>query len=107
MHFQLLMMTSPTFSVKYYARSSKSDQWKLAMEEEMKSLHENLTWELVELSKGKMAISHKWVYTMNQGYPNQVTLQYKARLVVKYPVVKHTSIRILLALVAKYELELA
>ncbi|KAH9671777.1 retrovirus-related pol polyprotein from transposon TNT 1-94-like protein [Citrus sinensis] len=102
-------------------RSSKSDQWKLAMEEEMKSLHQNQTWELVKLSKGKRAIGNKWVYTKKQGSPNQTTPRYKARLVAKRfaqkkgidynevfsPVVKHTSIRILLALVAEYELELA
>ncbi|KAH9718140.1 hypothetical protein KPL71_022099 [Citrus sinensis] len=101
--------------------SSESDQWKLAMEEEMKSLHQNQTWELVELPKGKRAIGNKWVYTKKQGSPNQLTPRYKARLVAKgfaqkecidynevfSPVVKHTSIRILLALVAEYELELA
>ncbi|KAK9215025.1 hypothetical protein WN944_007028 [Citrus x changshan-huyou] len=102
-------------------RSSESDQWKLAMEEEMKSLHQNQTWELVKLPKGKRVIGNKWVYTKKQGSPNQTTPRYKARLVAKgfaqkegidynevfSPVVKHTSIRILLALVAEYELELA
>ncbi|KAH9677438.1 Timeless family protein [Citrus sinensis] len=44
-------------------RSSESDQWKLVIEEEMKSLHQNQTWELVELPKGKRAIGNKWVYT--------------------------------------------
>ncbi|KAH9744296.1 External alternative NAD(P)H-ubiquinone oxidoreductase B4 [Citrus sinensis] len=48
-------------------RSSKSDQWKLAMEEEMKSLHQNQTWELVELPKGEKTIGNKWVYTKNGG----------------------------------------
>ncbi|KAH9783426.1 hypothetical protein KPL71_009306 [Citrus sinensis] len=102
-------------------RSSEIDQWKLAMEEEMKSLHQNQTWELVKLPKGKRAIGNKWVYTKKQGSPNQTIPRYKARLVAKSfaqkedinynkvfsPVVKHTSIRILLALVAEYELELA
>ncbi|KAH9761191.1 hypothetical protein KPL70_000407 [Citrus sinensis] len=102
-------------------RSSESDQWKLAMEEEMKSLLQNQTWELVKLPKGKRAIGNKWVYTKKQGSPNQTTPRYKARLVAKCftqkegidynevfsPVVKHTFIRILLALVAEYVLELA
>ncbi|KAH9733925.1 retrovirus-related pol polyprotein from transposon TNT 1-94-like protein [Citrus sinensis] len=45
---------------------------------------EEETWELIKLPKGKKAIGNKWVYTK---------------------IVKHTSIRILLALVAEYELE--
>ncbi|KAH9727059.1 retrovirus-related pol polyprotein from transposon TNT 1-94-like protein [Citrus sinensis] len=79
------------------------------------------TWELVKLPKGKRAIGNKWVYTKKQGSLNQTTPRYKARLVAKCfaqkegidynevfsPVVKHTSICILLALVAKNELELA
>ncbi|KAH9792408.1 hypothetical protein KPL71_004103 [Citrus sinensis] len=102
-------------------RSSESDQWKLAMEEEMKFLHQNQTWELVKLPKGKKAIGNKWVYTKKQGSPNQLTPRYKVRLVAKdfaqkegidynevfSLVVKHTSIHILLALVVEYELELA
>ncbi|KAH9679278.1 hypothetical protein KPL71_026064 [Citrus sinensis] len=73
--------------------SSESDQWKLAMEEEMKSLHQNQTWELVKLPKGKRAIGNKW-----EGIDDNEVFS---------PVVKDTSIRILPALVAEYELKLA
>ncbi|KAH9679174.1 CCHC-type domain-containing protein [Citrus sinensis] len=64
-------------------RSNESDKWKLAMEEEMKSLHQNQIWELVELPKGKRAIGNKWVYTKKQGSLNKSTPRYKARLVTK------------------------
>ena len=50
------------------------------MQEEIKALHENNTWELVELPKGKKAIPSKWVYKVKilEGKP-----KYKARLVAK------------------------
>jgi hypothetical protein len=37
-----------------------------AMVEEMKSLHKNPTWDLVELPERKMAIECKWVYKKNE-----------------------------------------
>ncbi|KAG8492333.1 hypothetical protein CXB51_009816 [Gossypium anomalum] len=95
-------------------------KWKQAMNEEMQSLHKNKTWELVTLPKGKKAIGCKWVYAKKEGFPDKNEIRYKARLVAKSyaqkegidynevfsPVVKHSSIRILLALVAQYDLEL-
>ena len=37
-------------------------KWLSAMQDEMDSLHENHTYELVELPKGKRALQNKWVY---------------------------------------------
>jgi len=100
--------------------SSELKMQKTVMEEEMSSLYKNDTWELTELPKGKKAIGYKWVYVKTQGSLKENIVRYKARLVAKCyaqregidynevfsPVVKHSSIRILLALVAQYELDL-
>jgi len=72
------------------------------------------------LLKGKKAFGCKWVFEKNQGSLDGDIIHYKARLVAKdyakregidyYEVfshiVKHSSIRILLALAVQYKLEL-
>lgn len=100
--------------------SSESEDWSIAMGEEMNSLLKNNTWELVQLPTGKRAIGCKWVYTKKEGFPEQSGVRFKARLVAKgyaqregidyneifSPVVKHCSVRIMLAMVAQFDLEL-
>ena len=90
------------------------------MDEEMQSLQKNQTWKLASLPKGKKAIGCKWVYAMKDGVPDKNNIRCKARLVSKgyaqmeevdynevfSPVAKHSSIKILLALVAQLDLEL-
>lgn len=41
------------------------EEWLLAMQEEMQSLHENQTYELVGSPKGKRELKIKWVYKLN------------------------------------------
>ena len=90
------------------------------MDEEMKLLHDNHTWEIVKKPVGVKLVSCKWVYKMKVGIPGVEQGKFKARLVARgftqrkcidyndvfSPVVKHRSIRILLAMVAKFDLEL-
>ena len=84
------------------------------MEQEMKSLDRNWTWALVDLLENSKAIGCRWVFRKKNNE------QYKTRLVAKgYAqkkeidyneifslVVKHTSIWMLLAIVAQFDLEL-
>ena len=102
-------------------KSDSADKWLSAMQEEMESLQKNCTWDLVELPKNKKPIRCKWIYKHKEGIPNVEEPRYKARLVAKgfsqipgidytdifSPVVKHSSIRAILALTTHndYELE--
>ncbi|GLC41061.1 hypothetical protein PLESTB_000947700 [Pleodorina starrii] len=93
-------------------------QWKAAMDEEMKSLMENGTWDLEELPKGVKKIGLKWVFKVKRDAKD--IERYKARLVAKgftqregvdfgevfAPVGKYASLRALLAVVAERDLEL-
>ena len=94
------------------------EDWLKAMQEEMKSLHENHTFELVKLPKGKRAFKNKWVFKLKAD-ESVSRPRYKARLVVKgfeqkkgidfeeifSPVVKMSSIRVVLGLAASLNLE--
>ena len=84
----------------------------------MNSLHNNNTYELVELPKGKKALRNKWVFKLKKD--GEKLVKYKARLMVKSfnrkqwidfdeifsLVVKMSSIQVILGLTASLDLEL-
>jgi hypothetical protein len=86
-------------------------KWEKGMKEEMDSLVNNQTWDLVHFPTGKRALQNKWVYKLKEEDGGKK--RYKARLVVKgfaqkkgiyfdeifSHVVKMTSIRTILSLV--------
>ncbi|RVW79649.1 Retrovirus-related Pol polyprotein from transposon RE1 [Vitis vinifera] len=53
-----------------------------AMNEEMKSLQKNETWELVECPPGKKPVGCRWIYTMKYKADGSIE-RFKARLVAK------------------------
>ena len=95
---------------------AKKDDWKKAMEEEMNSLLENHTYDSVKLPKERKILKNKWVFKLKNDSKN---LRYKARLVVKgfgqkkgiafdeifSPVVKMSSIRVVLGMAASMNLK--
>ncbi|GKD85212.1 retrovirus-related pol polyprotein from transposon TNT 1-94 [Tanacetum coccineum] len=107
-------------------RERKRTVWQLdyvmdneAMQEEIEALHKNKTWELVPLPGGKKPIGNKWVYKIKRNSDDQVE-RYRARLVVKgyaqkeginfnkifSHVVLMTTVRVVLAMCATYDLHL-
>lgn len=91
-------------------------RWKAAMNEEMKSLLKNETWELVDRPPGKKPVGCRCVYTVK--YQADGTIErFKARLVVKgytqtygidytetfAPVAKINTVRVLLYLAANLD----
>lgn len=93
--------------------------WRKAMQEEIVSLQENDTWELVQLPKNSKAIKNKWVYKTKRNSDGDV-VRLKARLVAKgftqrygidyqetyAPVVRYTSVRLLIAMAASRNLKI-
>ena len=100
-------------------KSSNSQQWIDAMNEEYKSMQDNKVWELVPLPEGAKPIGCKWIFKTKRDANGNVE-RYKARLVAKgytqkegidytetfSPVSSKDSFRIIMALVAHYDLEL-
>lgn len=101
--------------------SPEKEKWIAAMQEEIDSLLKNGTWVLVDKPRLQKLVGCKWIFKRKI----EVTeageqVRYKARLVAKgftqkegidfnevfSPVVKHTSIRILLSMVNQFDMEL-
>ncbi|RVW80446.1 Retrovirus-related Pol polyprotein from transposon RE1 [Vitis vinifera] len=91
-------------------------RWKAAMNEEMKSLQKNETWELVECPPGKKPVGCRWIYTVKYKADGSIE-RFKARLVAKWytqtygidytetfaPVAKINIVRLLLSLAANLD----
>ncbi|KAJ7943125.1 Retrovirus-related Pol polyprotein from transposon TNT 1-94 [Quillaja saponaria] len=66
----------------FFEEAENDKKWRQAMDEEVKAIEKNDTWELTNLPKDRKAIGVKWVYKAKKNAKREVE-KYKARLVVK------------------------
>ncbi|CAL8175627.1 unnamed protein product [Prunus armeniaca] len=110
----------PALSNDYYAiQSDNCDKWIEAVESELQSISKNDVWKLVDLPQGCKPIGCKWVYKTKRNTKGQID-RYKAQLVAKgftqqegvdynetfSPVSTKDSLRVIMALVAHFDLHL-
>jgi hypothetical protein len=100
-------------------QGKESRRWKLAIEDQLRSLEANHTWEVVDKPKDANLISTKWVFKIKM-LPNGQINKYKARLYTRgfsqeygvdyfetfAPVIRMESLRILLALATAQDWEI-
>ena len=67
-----------------YEEASYDPIWKIAMQEEFKSLQENETWKLVPVPSKRKLVQCKWVYRTKMA-ADGYELKYKDILVLKIP----------------------
>ena len=94
----------------------KYPKWKAAVDEEVRALEKNGTWEITDLPRGKKPVGCKWIFTVKYKTDGNVD-RYKARLVAKgftqsygidyqetfAPVAKLNTVRVLLSLAANLD----
>ena len=113
------VMEDDPISFRQAIESSNSQKWIDAMNEEIKSMRDNDVWDIVQLPEGVKPIGCKWIFKTKRDSKGNVE-RYKARLVAKgftqkegidyketfSPVSSKDSFRIIMALVAYFDLEL-
>lgn len=102
-------------SYKEAMRTPEKDKWLRAMQDEIDSLYKNRTWILVLRPKEQKTVGSKWIFKKKVEVFQNESVRHIARLVAKgytqkeginynevfSPVVKHSSIRLLLPLLCR------
>ncbi|CAI7781108.1 unnamed protein product [Closterium sp. NIES-54] len=80
--FSPVEMPGEPATLKEALESSDAEEWKKAMESELKSIEKNGTWELVELPEGRKVITSKWLFKIKPDADGKIE-RYKSRLEAK------------------------
>lgn len=113
---EIMMEKLPT-TLEEALSGSEAQHWHEAVQDEYNSFIKNKCWTLVDSPAGHKPVKCKWVFSKKRGLNGEL-LKYKARLVAKgytqkygvdyhetfSPVVRYSTIRILLALAAQYDM---
>ena len=113
------MIENDPQSFKEAVSGPKAPLWKEAINSEVESILHNHTWEIVDFPPGCKPLRYKWIFKKKMKADGSID-KYKARLVIKgyrqkegldyfdtySHVTRITSIRMLIALVALYNLEI-
>ncbi|XP_071674374.1 uncharacterized protein [Lolium perenne] len=103
--------SDPTAEPRHYQAAMSIPHWRASMDLEFQALRQNGTWQLVPPRSGVNVIDSKWIFKVKKHADGSIE-RYKARLVAKgfkqrygldyedtfSPVVKPTTIRLLLSL---------
>ena len=106
-------------SYKQAMMQSDKHQWESAIDEELRSMEKNQVWEVVDTPSNKNIVTSRWVFVKKTDEHGNLE-RYKARLVARgfqqipgqdfnetfAPVVRFTSIRVVLAIAAKYKMHI-
>lgn len=103
---------------EYAVSAPDRELWQMAMEEEIQCLNDNGTWELCDLPKDRKTVKCRWVYVTKRDTQGNAA-RHRARLVAKgfsqaegidyeetfAPVARLDSLRLLLAIAARLDLD--
>jgi hypothetical protein len=99
--------------------SECAEEWQQAINSEVASIYQNEVWRQADLPPGVKPLTTKWVFKVKRGKQGQIE-KFKARLCVRgfeqekgvdydeifSPVMRHNSLRVLLALAAVHDYEI-
>ncbi|CAI7730541.1 unnamed protein product [Closterium sp. NIES-53] len=80
--FSPVEMPGEPATLKEALESSDAEDWKKAMESELKSIEENGARELVELPEGRKAITSKWLFKIKSDANGKIE-RYRSKIIAK------------------------